>query len=127
MVGRSRCTHCALLPTAYYGSSIHGVAASIRRVGWSRRRAAQGSEICLDAVTLLRKAVAAELLQPGIGERDRQHRLPDDPSGGHHADVAALVTRDRHVFAGAHIHGGPRVGEGPDWVCGPPPDPLAPP
>src|SRR6266851_124073 len=35
--------------------------------------------------------VAAELLQEGIGQRQRHHRLADHARGGHDADVAALV------------------------------------
>src|SRR2546425_846026 len=48
----------------------------------------------------LRNAVAAELLEEGVGEDDGQHGLADDPRRGHRADVAPLHDRVHHLLRG---------------------------
>src|SRR6267143_2111502 len=48
-------------------------------------------------------AVAAELLEEGVGEDDRHHGLAHDASRRHRADVAALHHR-LHRFLGGEIH-----------------------
>ena len=57
-------------------------------------RIVEALEVALAVAAGLLDGVAAELLERGVGQHQRDHRLGDDAGRGHGADVAALVVRD---------------------------------
>src|SRR5258708_5984485 len=60
--------------------------------------------------------IPAEFLQPGIGERDSQHRLTHNARCRHNAYITAFVTSLAHIFIGSNINGWQRVSQRRNWL-----------
>src|SRR5690606_23264299 len=86
-----------------------------RRLGCrsGAQRLRNGLEVAAQVAPRLADAVAAELLENGVRQLDRHHRLGDHAGGRNRADVRALVVR-RRLLAGGDVDGAQRVRHGRD-------------